>query len=100
MVVRLGAQFVSAMRSGPASSRAGSAIPRQLLLDVAVAVAVTPVAQVAVAQLIAEQGDDAVLGLAFGLADRDSCTFSFSSLAFTIAFGREPVLLPAAFVFV
>ena len=41
----------------------------QAFLDVAVAVAVGPVAEVAIAQFVAEQGDDAVLRGAFGLAD-------------------------------
>ena len=47
----------------------GQVSGEQLFLDVAVAVAVGPVAEVAIAQLVAEQGDDAVLRGAFGLAD-------------------------------
>jgi hypothetical protein len=40
----------------------------QALLDVAVAVAIAPVAEVAVAQLVAEQGDDTVLRGAFTIS--------------------------------
>ena len=70
VVVRLGAQLVQR----DADLRRGVAAPgqpggEQPFLDVAVAVAVGPVAEVAVAQLVAEQGDDAVLRGAFGLAD-------------------------------
>jgi hypothetical protein len=42
---------------------------QQRLLDVAVALALEPIAQIPVAQLVAEQGDDPVLGGAFPLAD-------------------------------
>ncbi len=38
--------------------------------NVAVVVVVDPVAEVAVAQLVAEECDDAVLGDPFGLADK------------------------------
>ena len=70
VVVRLGAQLVE----GDADLRRrvaalGQPGREQPLLDVAVAVAVGPVAEVAVAQLVAEQGDDAVLRGALGLAD-------------------------------
>src|SRR6185295_1888144 len=70
VVVRLGAELVE----GGADLRRRVAAPgqpcrEQLLLDVAVAVAVGPVTEIAVAQLVAEQGDDAVLGGALGLAD-------------------------------
>ncbi len=70
VVVRLGAQLVEGRadlrRRVAALGQLGG---EQVLLDVAVAVAVGPVAEVAVAQFIAEQGDDAVLRGAFGLAD-------------------------------
>ena len=70
VVVRFGAQLVE----GHADLRRGVAALRQPgreqpFLDVAVAVAVGPVAEVAIAQFVAEQGDDAVLRGAFGLAD-------------------------------
>ncbi len=70
VVVRLGAQLVD----GAADLRRGVAALGQVgreqpFLDVAVAVAVGPVAEVAIAQLVAEQGDDAVLRGAFGFAD-------------------------------
>ena len=42
---------------------------QQLLLDVAVVRTVGAVPEVAVAEFVAEQGDDTVLGLAFGFAD-------------------------------
>ena len=48
----------------------------QALFDVAVAVAVSPVADIAVVQLVAEQGDHPILGGAFGLAH--ACHFSTS----------------------
>ena len=70
VVVRLGAQLVQRdadLRRGVAAL--GQPGREQLLFDVAVAVAVGPVAEVAVAQLVAEQGDDAVLRGALGLAD-------------------------------
>jgi len=52
----------------------GVAIPGQVraeqaLFDVAVAVPIGPVAEIAVAEFIAEEGDDPVLGGAFGLPD-------------------------------
>jgi hypothetical protein len=70
MVVRLGAQLVE----GDASLRrsvAGFRQPRceQTFLDVAVAVAVGPVAKVAIMKLVDEQGDDAFLRGTLGLAD-------------------------------
>src|SRR5262245_40655684 len=40
-----------------------------MFLDVAIVVAVSPVAEVVIAELVAEQRDDAVLRCAFGLAD-------------------------------
>jgi ABC-type uncharacterized transport system permease subunit len=69
VVVRLGAQGVD----GPADLRRGVAAPAQVggeqpFLNVAVAVAVGPVAQVAVAQLIAEERDDTLLCGSLGLA--------------------------------
>ena len=70
VVVRLGAQLVEGhadLRRGVAAL--GQPGREQPFLDVAVAVAVGPVAEVAIAQFVAEQGDDAVLGGAFGLAD-------------------------------
>ena len=70
VVVRLGAQLVERradLRRGVAALRQPGR--EQAFLDVAVAVAVGPVAEVAIAQLVAEQGDDAVLRGAFGLAD-------------------------------
>ena len=68
VVVGLGAQLVE----GRANLSCGVATLRQVgrehpFLDVAVAVAVGPIAEVAIVQLIAEQGDDAVLRGAFGL---------------------------------
>src|SRR5579872_5178261 len=42
---------------------------QQFFFDVAVAVAVGPIAEVAVAEFVTEEGDDAVLGGAFGLAN-------------------------------
>src|ERR1700722_5306577 len=42
---------------------------QQVLFDVAIAVPVTPVAQVAVAEFVAKQRKDAVLGGAFRFAD-------------------------------
>ena len=78
VVVRLGAQLVEGhadLRRGVAAL--GQVRGEQPLLDVAVAVAVGPVAEVAIAQLVAEQGDDSVLGGAFGFAD--------SSLQFLLA---------------
>ena len=70
VVVRLGAQLVE----GAADLRRGVAAPGQVgreqpFLDVAVAVAVGPIAEVAVAQLIAEQSDDTVLRGPVRLAD-------------------------------
>ena len=70
VVVGLGAQLVDGradLRRGIAAF--GQVIREQPFLDVAVAVAVGPVAEVAVAQFIAEQGDDAVLRGPFGFAD-------------------------------
>ena len=69
-VVRLGAQHIDA----PADLRRRVAAIRQVIrqqpfLDVAVAVAVGPVAKVAIVEFVAKQGDDAVLGFAFRLAD-------------------------------
>ena len=69
VVVRLGAQLVDGhvdLRRGVAAF--GQVSREQPFLDVAVAVAVGPVAEVAVAQFVAEQGDDAVLGGTFGFA--------------------------------
>src|SRR5580704_447946 len=70
MVVRLGAQFVD----GAADLRLAVPAPGQIggeqpFLDVAVAVAVAPVAEAVVAEFIAEQRNDAVLRRPFGLAD-------------------------------
>src|SRR5207247_5938670 len=69
-IARLGAQFVE---------RLGDLRPRvavfdqvgceQLLLDVAVALAVGPVSEEAVAELVAEKGDDSVLSGSLRLAD-------------------------------
>ena len=44
-------------------------VGKQRLLDVAVAAAVAPVAQVAIVELVAEEGDDTVLRRAFVLSD-------------------------------
>ena len=77
MVVRLGAQLVEGhadLRRGVAAL--GQLGREQLFLDVAVAVAVGPVAEIAVAQLVAEQGDDAVLRGAFGFDRRRMPIFS------------------------
>src|ERR1039458_4076167 len=41
----------------------------EIFLDIAVAVAVGPIAEVTIAELVAEEGQNAVLGSAFGLAD-------------------------------
>jgi hypothetical protein len=70
VVVGLGVQLVQ----GDVDLPGAVAVPgqpgrEQAFLDVAVAVAAGPVAQVAVLQLVAEQGNDAVLGGTFGLAD-------------------------------
>ena len=68
--VRLGAQLVERhadLLTGIAVS--GKVVRQQTFLDVAVAVAVCPVAEIAIAQLIAEQGDDAVLRDAFRFVD-------------------------------
>ena len=70
MVIRLGSELVK----GGADLRRrvavlGQPCREQIFLDVAVAVAVCPVAEVAVFQLIAEQGDDTVLRGAFWLAN-------------------------------
>src|ERR1019366_9022160 len=43
--------------------------PEEAFLDVAVDVAVRPISEIAITQLIAEQGDDAILRDAFGFAD-------------------------------
>ena len=71
MVVRLGAQLVE--RAADLRRRCSPALRQvvreQAFLDVAVAVAVGPVAEIAVAQLVAEERDDAVLRGALGLAD-------------------------------
>ena len=69
VVVCLSVQLVQ----GNADLRRGVAALRQInceesFLDIAVALAVSPVAEVAVAKLIAEQGDNAVLCNAFGFA--------------------------------
>ena len=70
VAVRLSTELVEgdADLRGPIAAL-GQPCGEQALLDVVVAVAVGPVAEVAVAQLVAEQGDDAVLSGAFGLAD-------------------------------
>ena len=70
VVVRFGAQLVDGhadLRGVVAASRQVSG--KDFSLNVAVAFAVAPIAEVAIAQFIAEQGDDAVLRGAFGLAD-------------------------------
>ena len=69
-IARLGAQLVEGFgdlrRAVAALGQVGG---EQAFLDVAVVRAVGPIAEVAVAEFVTEQGDDAVLGGAFGLAD-------------------------------
>lgn len=71
VVVRLGAQPVQGHGDlGPGVAALAQPGREQTLIDSAVtAAAVGPIAQLAVAQLVAEQGDDAVLGGALGLVD-------------------------------
>ena len=68
MVIRFGPEL---MQSDADLCRRVAALGQpgreQMLFDIAVAVAGGPVAEIAVAQLVAEQGDDAVLGNAFAL---------------------------------
>ena len=70
VVIRLGTQFADGhadLRRGVAASRQPSV--EDLFLNVAVALAVGPIAEVPTMQLIAEQGNDTVLRGAFGLAN-------------------------------
>ena len=70
VVVRLGAQRIDRAADLRRAVAAFRQVGReQPFLDVAVAVAVGPVAEIAVVQFVAEQGDDAVLRCAFGFAD-------------------------------
>ena len=70
VIVRFGVQFVDGcadlLRAVAAAGQVGG---EQTFFDVAVAVTVSPVAEVAVMEFVAEEGDDAVLCGAFGLAD-------------------------------
>ena len=47
----------------------GKVLGQRGFFDIGVAVAVAEIAEVAIAEFVAEEGDDAVLGFAFGLAD-------------------------------
>lgn len=70
MVVRLGAQLVQ--RHGNARRRVAATrqpIRQQRLLDIAVAVTVAPVNQIALTQFVEEERDDTILGVALGLPD-------------------------------
>src|ERR1019366_5690380 len=70
VVVGFGAEIVDCLadlrRAVAVSGQVGR---EQTFLDVAVAVAVGPVAEVAIVKFVAKQGDDAILRGAFGLAD-------------------------------
>jgi len=69
VVVRLAAQLVDGdVDLLGAVAAPGQVLAKLRLFDVGVAVAVAPVAEVVVVQLVAEQGDDAVLRDALGLA--------------------------------
>ena len=64
--------------AGGVAALAGQVGREQIFLDVAVG-AVGPVAQVAVAQFVAKEADDALLRGAFGLADvAHTCQRSFN----------------------
>ena len=58
--------YLNAMLRYAASGQEGG---KQLLLDVAVAYPLLPITEKAIAQIIAEEGNDAVLRGALGLAD-------------------------------
>ena len=70
VVVGFGAEFVeSRVDLQWRVTALGQPCREQELLNVAVAAAVRPVAEILVAQLVLEQGDDPILRGAFGLAD-------------------------------
>ena len=70
VVIRLGAESVESRTDLRRRVIAlGQPCREQTLFDVAVAVAVSPVAGIAVVQLVAEQGDHPILGGTFGLTD-------------------------------
>lgn len=82
VVAGFGAQFVQRDRDlRLVMATPGEPRGEQIFVDVAVG-AVGPVAEEAVAEFVAEQGDDAVLGGAFGLADGIHGSISLSGCRF------------------
>ena len=70
MVAGFGAQFVESRADLRRRVTAlGQPRHKQAFFNVAVAAAVGPVANISVAQLVAEEGDDPILRGALGLAD-------------------------------
>jgi hypothetical protein len=68
-VVGLGVEGMNGPGDLGAAVAGACEISSEVLLDVGVAVAVAPIAKVAIVELVAEQGDDAVLRGALGLAN-------------------------------
>lgn len=69
-LVGCGVEFVEGLADlGGCVALVGEVVGEEAVFDVAVAVAVFPVAEVGVVEFVAEEGDDAVLGISFRLAD-------------------------------